>query len=85
MNRKELFESYNNALETNKGFMVAFISLPDMETCERIVNTSENFEEKVKYYLKAYDKNMVHKHNPDIRIDRIEFFDDVDFFNYEIL
>lgn len=49
-----------------KFFIIAVSGVGTKE--EMIINPRENFEEKREYYDKTYDENMVHKHNPNIKI-----------------
>lgn len=57
--KKETFLEYvNEGLKRRKSFMVVKIKTDGNPGAEIIVNPSENFDQKIKYYDKAYNDNM---------------------------
>jgi hypothetical protein len=44
---------------------------------EIIINPKENFEAKLNYYAKAYNEDLTLKTNPNIRIVRYDFVEDL--------
>lgn len=58
MNRVDFVRTVNEGLARNKKFLVVKIETEGNPGVEIIVNPSENFEQKLKYYDEAYNDNM---------------------------
>lgn len=67
MTREELIVAFDMAKERKSGICVE-IAMPGQDAFERIVNAYPSLDNKLDYYLKAYDENLVHVMNSDIRI-----------------
>lgn len=67
---KDFFEmNFRETLEANHGqmnYMIVIVQLPT-GALEMIANT-QNFEEKLDYYLNAYTEDLCLKNNPQIMI-----------------
>lgn len=74
-----MVNAYERAKLENSKYMVVFIKMPDLEKPELIINHKDNFESKINYYLKAYDKDLRLNHNKDIQIVNIAFIKDIDY------
>ena len=44
------------------------LKMPNQKEPEIILNYNSSIDAKLKYYLDAYNDNLVHKNNPEIRI-----------------
>lgn len=58
MIKTEFLEIYNKGIERNRQFMAVKIETEGNPGPEVIINSAENFDKKIAYYLKAYDDNM---------------------------
>lgn len=58
MTKECLIQLFKNAKEKEHRFIAVKIEMPGFPKPEVIVNSSENFEEKLKYYEKAYNDNL---------------------------
>lgn len=58
MIKNEFLEIYNKGIERNRQFMAVKIETEGNPGPEVIINSAENFDKKIAYYLKAYDDNM---------------------------
>lgn len=52
----------------NKCAICVEIKMPGQETNELIINSYEALDNKLEYYLKAYDKKLIHSMNDRIKI-----------------
>lgn len=77
---KALSKDYQDAKsDSSVTHLIVVIKHSDHTGLEVIINPRENFEEKVSYYLKAYDDNLVLKSNYQIRMVSHHFVRDNDF------
>ena len=67
MTRKDLENAFKEAKE-NKSAICAEIEMPGQLTNELIINSYEALDNKLNYYLKTYDENLVHCMNDRIKI-----------------
>lgn len=58
MNKVDFTRVVNEGIARNKKFLVVKMETEGNPGVELIVNPSENFEQKLKYYDKAYNDNM---------------------------
>lgn len=77
MTREKLVAEFQRAIDEEYTFVMIGVTVPSNigGELEYILNSSENFADKLAYYSNAYDDNLVHKHNPAIRIESIYVFD----------
>ena len=69
MSKLERFKiMYENALNRNLKYMGVAITIGESKTPEFIINTRENFDSKMKYYVANYDENLRLKSAKDIDI-----------------
>lgn len=64
---KELENAFKECKELELPICVA-IKLPDQKNPELIINGIDSLDNKLDYYKKSYDENLVHKNNKEIRI-----------------
>ncbi len=67
MTREELKNAFSEAKENKCGICVE-IQMPGQKTNELIINDWSALDNKLEYYLKAYDENLVHSMNNQIKI-----------------
>lgn len=67
MTRDELVEAFKMA-KANKNGICVEIEMPGQKTTEKIINDYEALENKLTYYMKTYDENLVHCMNDRIKI-----------------
>lgn len=67
MNRQDLIDVFNKA-KANELCVCVEVTIPNQEDTEYIINKPKSIENKLAYYLKAYDENLVHCMNDKIRI-----------------
>ena len=67
MDRENLILAFKEAKE-NKTDICVEIKLPEQKTTEKIINNYESLDIKLNYYLDAYNEDLTHKHNGEIRI-----------------
>lgn len=67
MTREELIVVFDMAKEKKSGICVE-ITMPGQDAYERIVNAYSSLDNKLDYYLRAYDGRLVHIMNDNIRI-----------------
>lgn len=61
-NKKEqLIRFFENAIENKHKFIGVKIKIQGFVEPEIVINPRENFENKLKYYRKSYDENLVLK------------------------
>lgn len=71
--KKNLKELFNLAMEKDMEYIAVEVENSDYKKPEIIINKKENFEDKFKYYLEAYDDNLVLKNCSKIKIKNIIF------------
>lgn len=85
MKKKEFATIFKSAIAAHAGFIGVGIKTEGSEKPEIIINPTENFGEKLKYYRAAYDENMIlvaAKGKKDIRIVAVaagDTFSDIEF------
>lgn len=53
----------------NNGNMLGIeVTIPNQKATELIINDTDSIDNKVEYYCKAYDENLVHSMNDRIKI-----------------
>ena len=67
MTVKSFKEAFKEA-KKNKMAICVEIEMPGQITNELIINSYDALDNKLEYYLKAYDKNLVHSMNDRIKI-----------------
>lgn len=60
--------------------LIVEVTIPGQEETEAIINRPSSIDNKLKYYLGAYNDQLVHKLNPAIRMVQLSAAD----FEYEI-
>lgn len=68
MTKESLIQLFQEAKEKEHHFIAVKIEMPGFPKPEVIVNSSENFEEKLNYYKNAYNDNLELKTFNKIRI-----------------
>lgn len=58
MTKERLIQLFNEAEEKEHQFIAVKIEMPGFPKPELIVNSRENFKEKLEYYKKAYNENL---------------------------
>lgn len=58
---KYLERCFNRAKELESRFVAVIINMEGYKSPEVIINPIENADDKVAYYKKVYDDNLVHK------------------------
>lgn len=79
MDKQDLINMAELAKEKNLCLIVE-VTIPGQEETEAIINRPSSIDNKLKYYLSAYNENLVHKLNPAIRMVQLSAAD----FEYEI-
>lgn len=79
MDKQDLINMAELAKEKNLCLIVE-VTIPGQEATEAIINRPSSIDNKLKYYLGAYNENLVHKLNPAIRMVQLSAAD----FEYEI-
>ena len=74
MTRDDLIRIFNEAKE-NKQDICIEVTIPNQEDTEYIINKNKSIDNKLDYYCKAYDNNLVHSMNDRIRIVNIYAID----------
>lgn len=67
MNRNELIEK-SKIIKANGNMLGVRVTIPGQDATELIINENDSIDNKVEYYCKAYDENLVHCMNDRIRI-----------------
>lgn len=78
MNKRYLEDKFNKAIENNCGVCIE-VTIPGQSETEYIINKSSSLQNKLEYYLEAYDDLLVHKHNDQIIIVDIKLITGVNF------
>lgn len=73
MDRNKLIEICKNAMQINKGILIE-VTIPNQDNTEYIINKAESVENKMNYYCKTYDENLIHSMNDKIKIVNVEIF-----------
>ncbi|WP_368900593.1 hypothetical protein [Oceanobacillus oncorhynchi] len=60
MKLKELIQCFDKAMKEGARYIGVSICVPDAEENEVIINSSKNFDVKLDYYKKTYDKDLRH-------------------------
>lgn len=79
MDKQDLINMAELAKEKNLCLIVE-VTIPGQEETEAIINRPSSIDNKLKYYLGAYNNQLVHKLNPAIRMVQLSAAD----FEYEI-
>ncbi|MGB8452759.1 MAG: hypothetical protein WCD89_10530 [Anaerocolumna sp.] len=74
--KKQLIEIFADAIAVNNDYIAVAVESVGNEENEVIINPSCNFENKLEYYRKAYDENLVLKTFSGIRIVGAYSFDE---------
>lgn len=75
----EMFLEEYRTMGASSKYMMVLVSVNNSSHPELIINTKENFDEKMKYYQQAYSDHLTLKVNPNIKIVSFSFFDDMDY------
>ncbi len=67
MKREELIEVFKRA-KANALSVCVEVTIPGQDDTEYIINKPNSLDNKLAYYCKAYDENLVHCMNDKIRI-----------------
>ena len=67
MNIKYLETVFKNAKENGLDVCVE-VTIPGQDDTEFIINKNSSIKNKLKYYKKTYDENLVHNHCKEIKI-----------------
>lgn len=67
MNKDVLTHIFKEAIRRGLGVKVD-IRIPNLPGLEVIINPPENVEEKLQYYLAAYNEDLTHKMDPGVVI-----------------
>jgi hypothetical protein len=67
MTKAKLKKAFQEA-KKNKCAICVEIDMPGQNTNELIINSYDALDNKLEYYLKAYDKNLVHVTNDQLKI-----------------
>lgn len=67
MTREELKTIFKMAKDSELDICVA-VTIPNQEDLEYIINKNSSLNNKLEYYLKAYNENCVHSMNDQIKI-----------------
>lgn len=67
MTRQDLRKIFAQAKE-NKNDVYVAVTIPGQKEVEYIVNKHKSIDNKLEYYCKAYDQDLVHCMNDQIRI-----------------
>ena len=67
MNRDFLIKR-SKQIKENGNMLGIEVTIPGQEATELIINGVDSIDNKVEYYLKAYDENLIHSMNDRIKI-----------------
>lgn len=65
---QSFIESADKAIKSNLKYMAIAITIGNSDKPEIILNSRENFKQKIDYYKVTYDEDMKHKYSKDIDI-----------------
>lgn len=74
LNRADLIKICNEAIMEGKDICVE-ITIPGQQDTEFIINLNDSIQNKLDYYCKAYDNNLVHSMNNQIKIVNVKKID----------
>lgn len=74
MTREDLKAAFALAKD-NKNDICVEIEMPNQKTTEKIINEYAALDNKLDYYLKVYDENLIHSMNDRIKIVKVYPFD----------
>lgn len=77
MKKENLISIFDTAILTKMDIAVE-VTIPGQDTTEVIINRTENLENKLEFYKKAYDENCIHCMNKEVKIVNawcVNFFD----------
>ena len=69
--KQKLIDTFNYAIDNNYKFIVLDLTVPNSDVYETIIVRNPNFKNKLEYYKKAYDDNLILKTCKDIEIRQI--------------
>ena len=69
--KQKMIEAFNHAIDEDYKFIVIDLTVPNSCVYETIIIRNPNFKNKLEYYKKAYDDNLVLKTCKDIEIRQI--------------
>ena len=67
MNREYLIKKANEKKSHGNKLGVE-VTIPNQKDTELIINDTDSIDNKVEYYCKAYDENLIHNMNDKIKI-----------------
>lgn len=73
LSMKDLIDAFDSYWARSSKFIGVLVSIAGAK--EVIINSRENFDEKLLYYQQAYDENLFHKKADNIRIINFTFAD----------
>ena len=65
---EHLINNFKRAKRNCSHYIGVFIEMEGFNNPEVIINSFENFDKKLAYYIDAYDENLNHKHAKGIKI-----------------
>ena len=69
--KQKMIEAFNHAIDGDYKFIVIDLTVPNSCVYETIIIRNPNFKNKLEYYKKAYDDNLILKTCKDIEIRQI--------------
>ena len=81
MDKQDLINMAELAKEKNLCLIIE-VTIPGQEETEAIINRPSSIDNKLKYYLGAYNDQLVHKLNPAIRMVQLSA-DDIEYEIFE--
>lgn len=82
---KDLVEALNYSMQVKKKYFAIAVTLPDTDEVELIINTTPNFQNKLDYYMRSYDENLIHNMNAKIRIVAFTYGDNLAQIEYDLM
>ncbi len=67
MNREYLIKKANE-IKSHGNKLGVEVTIPNQKATELIINDTDSIDNKVEYYCKAYDENLIHSMNDKIKI-----------------
>ena len=68
LTRENLINNFTGARVDESQYVGVLIEMEGFDKPEVIINSYENFDKKLAYYIDAYDENLNHKHAKGIKI-----------------
>ena len=84
LNRTDLITLCNEAIQEGKDLCIE-VTIPGQNDTEFIINSCDSIKNKLEYYCKVYDENLVHSMNDKIRIINIKKINFLDNTNYNFV